>query len=313
MDQQTVQALLDEVLRQLWLSPDQVARDPIRVWPMSGVERLTCHEGEGETLVLKYARGPFAGEPRVLRHAARHRLPVPRVFADAAMHESDGTCGCMVMVMEDLGRPLHEVGLADAAAAAVEVHGVPPLGERPVLTSRALAELPALALRRLGNLQDEGRWLGGRIPALLKRLAVVAPSRARDAECPPYGLVHGEFHPSSLMVDRHGQRRVLDMARACTGPGLFDLVSWQGTTSAPDRNALRDLLAAYVAHGGIDEAFAERAGLPAVEWAIGWHRVWICQWYIEQALRWIPDRAQDTVAVAVVIQHLNEAITALRA
>jgi hypothetical protein len=306
-----VATLLDDMLGQLGIAGTDVVREPIRVWSMSGVERLRLRTGE--TRVFKYAMGPFAGEPRVLRHAAHHGVAVPRVYDAVTMHCPDGSDDSMGMLMEDLGPASREAGLADAAAAAVAVHAVPPILGRPVLNSATLAVLPGRALDQLAELQATGRWRDSRIAKLLQALADVAADRARDAEIPPYATVHSEFHPTSLLVDADGRCRVLDMARSVTGPGLLDLMSWQGTTTAPDLDALRELLHAYVAAGGAKSALADRAGLPAEAWALGWHRIWAVQWYIEQALMWMPDPADDAAGIDAVVRHLTEATGALRA
>lgn len=258
------------------------------------------------------ARGPFTDEHLVLRHAAAYGLPVPRVLAARALYDpAMGASGEMLgMVMEDLDPAAGTPTLAQAAAAAVAVHAVPPLPGRPGLDSANLAALPGRALKRLAGLQAAGRWQVPTVNKRLQMLADVAVDLARDAERSPFGMCHSEFHSTSLHVDATGQRRVLDMARAFTGPGLLDLVSWQGTQHPPDGTALRALLDAYAAAGGSAAVLGDRAGLPATQWALGWRRVWIVAWYIEQAARWMPDPARDEHSVTVVARHLVEAADA---
>jgi hypothetical protein len=311
VDPTKVAALLDDMLERLGMTRADVVRNPIRVWSMSGVERLRLPTAE--TLVFKYAGGPFADESRVLRHAAHHGVAVPRVYDVVTIHGPDGRNDTMGMLMEDLGPAAREARLTDAAVTAVAVHAVPPLLGRSVLNSATLAVLPGRALDQLAELKRAGRWRDARIAKLLQALADVAVERARDAEIPPYATAHSEFHPTSLLVDASDQCRVLDMARSFTGPGLLDLVSWQGTTMAPDLPALRELLHAYVVAGGAESVLADRAGLPADAWALGWHRIWAVQWYIEQALVWMPKTIEDAASVAVVVRHLTEATEALRA
>jgi hypothetical protein len=311
VDQDKVRTMLVDLLGRLGVDIADVDREPIRVWGMSGVERL--HLPGGETRVYKFATGPFAGEHRVLRHASHDGLPVPRVHNAVTLHSPVGEFpDYMGMVMDDLGEATREAVLEDAAPAAVAVHAVSPMHGRPVLRSAALAALPGRALDQLAELQAAGRWRDERIAELLQALAAVAEDRARDATIPPYGMVHSEFHPTSLLV-ASGQVWVLDMARAFTGPGLLDLASWQGTTAAPDLGALRELIAAYVTAGGAESALDDRAGLRAEEWAIGWHRIEAAAWFIEQALLWMTDPARDAAGVAAVVRHLGEASAALRA
>lgn len=305
MDQATTTELLHTLTGKLDEAP--LRREAARVWDLSGVERV--YLSHSRTVIFKYAREPFLDEARVLTHAADHGLPVPRLLAATEMH------GVLGMLLEDLGAPAREATLDEAATAAVAVHHLPlPPQRLPVLDSAALAELPSRAREHLTLLRAAGRWADtDDIDTDLQRLARLAELRARDAELPPYGLVHSEFHPTSLHIDRHRQWRLLDFARTFVGPGLLDLVSWQGTTQQPDKAALRNLLHAYVNAGGTSSALTDRAGLDAAEWAIGWHRVWIIEWYLEQALRWMPDPAFDDHDATVVRRHLVEARQCLRA
>lgn len=304
MDHDTTDALLADLATQL--GEDHTRRDPCRVWDLSGVERV--HLPDARTVIYKYAREPFTGEPRILAHVADHGLPVPRLLACAERH------GVVGMLLEDLGEPAREATMEEAAAAAVAVHRVPPPPQRvPVLDSAALAELPDRARQHLTSLRATGRWADtDDIDTDLRRLARVAELRARDADLAPFGLVHSEFHPTSLHIGADRRWRLLDFARAFVGPGLLDLVSWQGTTAAPDPAALRRLLHAYVAAGGPQSVLHNRSGLDVEFWAIGWHRIWAIEWYVEQALRWMPDPAYDTHTVDAVRRHLSEARQCLR-
>lgn len=303
------QATTTELLHTLTGTLDETAlrREDARVWDLSGVERV--YLSPNRTMIFKYAREPFLDEARVLTHVADHGLPVPRLLAATEMH------GVLGMLLEDLGAPAREATVDEAATAAVAVHRLPlPPQRLPVLDSAALAELPSHAREHLTLLHAAGRWADtDDIDTYLQRLATVAELRARDAELPPYGLVHSEFHTTSLHVNADGRWRLLDFARAFVGPGLLDLVSWQGTTQQPDKAALRNLLHAYVDAGGARSVLADRAGLDAVEWALGWHRLWICQWYMEQAWRWMPDPRYDDHTANVVRRHLTEARQCLRA
>ncbi|GAB3971140.1 hypothetical protein GCM10029978_045760 [Actinoallomurus acanthiterrae] len=311
MDPAHVETLLAELRAELSLGA--VRRESIRVWEMSGVERLRLDDGR--TLIFKYSRGPLTDEHLVLRHAAAHGLPVPRLLASATLYDPRLGVGgdSLGMVMEDLGPAVLTPTLEHAVAAALAVHAVSALPGRPGLDSAALAALPGRALKRLATLQSAGRWQDPVLARHLRALAAVAYDRCHGAEIPPWGMLHSEFHPTSLHVDASGRWRLLDMARACTGPGVLDLVSWQGTQTAPETAALYELLVAYVAAGGPATALSDRAGLPVTRWAIGWHRLWIVDWYLEQAARWMPDPALDEHAAAVVVRHLAEAIDALGA
>lgn len=282
-------------------------RTPVRVWSMSGVERLHLHGGG--TVILKYAVAQFGDEARILRHAAAHGVPVPRVLA--ATTQDDGTAA---FLLEDLGAQVREAELRDAAQAAVAIHRCPPLEGLPVLDQAALAALPGNALGTLQELQAAGRWReadDNGIREALQRLGAVAEARAAGAELPPFGLCHSEFHPTSLYVTDEGPY-LLDLARAFFGPGLLDLVSWQGTADPLDPGKVNDLLDAYVAAGGPAEARADRGGgLPAARWACGWFRVWVTEWFLQATLRYATTTDNDASHQQGVLRDLGEALECL--
>lgn len=277
-----------------------VGREPMRSWSLSRVERW-CF-ADGSSVVFKHAAAPFTDEARVLDHVAGLGLPVPRVLA---AEEGDDT---LAMLITDLGPSHREPTLGEAAAAAATVHTAPPLPQAPVLDAVALASLPYSCLASLAELASRGRFVDSAdMHDGLRRLAAVGDQRARNAETAPFGLCHSEFHPTSVHIDANGRWRLLDWARAFTGPGLLDLASWHNTTDAPDPTLLRHLIEAYVAAGGPAAATADRGGLPAEQWSIGWHRMWIIDWYLTQATTWIANPASDHAYQRVIRRHLGEA------
>lgn len=278
-------------------------REPIRAWALSAVERVHAHSG---TVILKAARQPLTAEGDVLAHVARHGLPVPSLEAAVTTHDET------VMVLEDLGAPGRDAGLDDAAVAAVAVHQMSPPAGVPILDRQALGELPTSSLERLGQLHVAGRWPDpdADIDALT-RLAAIADTRTEGTDLRPFGLCHSEFHPTSLHITDAGWH-ILDFARAFTGPGLLDLASWHGTTGAPDLDALDELIDRYVVAGGPDTARAKRGGLTAAQWAMGWHRLWAIDWFLELQTTWIADPGLDDVYRDVIRRHLAEAAECLR-
>jgi hypothetical protein len=299
----TVDALFDDLCAQAEL-PAGTRREEVRRWALSGVERLGLPEGA--TMFFKFATVPFADEARVLRHVARHGVPVPLVLA--AVEHTDA----LGMLLEDLGDPVRPPTLQEAAQAAVATHCTPPLPGLPLLDDAALAQLPSSALTTLTDLREAGRWQDtDDIHRGLDNLHRVADERARDAELLPFGLCHSEFHPTSLHVTPNGWR-LLDWARAFHGPGLLDLASWQGTTRVPDLAAFDDLLDAYAAAGGPPEAHATRGGLAPGRWAFGWHRLWVIDWYLQQCTTWINNPTSDPTYQRVVRRHLAEALECLQ-
>jgi hypothetical protein len=270
---------------------------------MSGVERVKLTDGRN--VIFKWGREPFTGEARVLQHVNRWGVPVPDVHASVVR---DGVLG---MLMDDLGVPLADPTRAEAAVAAWRVHATEPLEGLPIVDREALTALPGRVLGRLGELRASGRWTETTdLDEPLTALAEHADRLSDGAELAPFGLCHSEFHPTSLHIGVDGWR-LLDWARAFVGPGLLDLASWQGTQHPADPVALRRLIREYVQAGGPMEAHRPRAGLPAEEWALGWHRLWIIAWYLDQAAVWMPDPARDEVTSAVVRRHVGEAFRLL--
>ncbi|MFH8492388.1 aminoglycoside phosphotransferase family protein [Streptomyces longisporoflavus] len=294
--------LLDSVLTAAG-RPSAVAREEVRVWSMSGVERLTF--SDGATAIFKYAKKPFDSEDQALRLAHTLGVPVPKVHASAVL---DGWLG---MLLEDLGAPIRDVDDLDGAAAAVVLHSTRRAASLPILDQEALRSLPGRALDHLARLRKAERWQDADdIEAALDRLAQAAEARSTEATVAPFGWVHSEFHPTSLHIGQRGWR-LLDFARSFTGPGLLDLASWHGTLKEPDLVRLRVFLETYVAEGGTPDALAERGGLAAEKWALGWHRMWAVEWFMEQAIRWINDPATDPAYIKVVRRHLTDALRLL--
>lgn len=302
MDAATIDALANECFTTAVL-PAPRQREPLRVWALSGVERV--HLPGGATVFLKYASRPFTDEPRVLAHVFRYGVPVPVVLASAVRGDT------MAMVLEDLGDPIRGATINDAATAAAAAHAVPPPPNLGRLDGPALRALPGSCLKRLSELVDAGRWPE---PAhdvdSFNHLADLAAVRAEGAETAPFGLCHSEFHPTSVHIGPRGWR-LLDWARAFVGPGLLDLASWQNTADAPDLAALDVLIDAYTVAGGAASTGHDRGGLPAARWAVGWHRLWVIDWYLEQATTWINDPSMDPVYRRVIRRHLSEAVECL--
>jgi hypothetical protein len=293
-------SLLAALLTEL-AAEGRAVRSPIRMWVLSGVERVSL-PGGGHA-IFKYAREPFTGEADVLDYLNALGMPVPYLVASV---RRDGELG---MLMEDLGDAVRAATDVDGAAAAVVTHAAPAPGWLPVLDGAALAALPGRALESLAVLRSRDRWVDTTdLDVLLGELDAVAEERALGAEVPPFGLCHSEFHPTSLHLGPDGWR-LLDWARAFVGPGLLDLVSWQGTTGPADLDTLRTFMDDYVRAGGASEVAMARGGLPAEAWAMGWHRLWIIDWYLEQATTWINDPSQDEFVAGVVRRHVAEAAT----
>jgi hypothetical protein len=303
VDNNLITAILSDICATVGLP--QPHRDPVRVWALSGVERLAFPDGT--TAIYKYATEPFTREDRVLHAAGSAGILVPSVVGSLLRDDVLG------MVIEDLGEPVRDAVDADGIVAAVRLHAATPATTLTVLDGDALAALPELARGHLLRLQDQGRWAAGTddIADMLDALAGAAGNRAEGATIAPWGWVHSEFHPTSMHITGGGWR-LLDFARAFTGPGLLDLASWHGTLDDADPVRLRSFIEAYVAAGGHPDALVERGGLSPQAWALGWHRVWAIEWFMEQALRWINDPSQDEAYIDVVRRHLKTAVQMLQ-
>ncbi|MGW5094300.1 phosphotransferase family protein [Streptomyces nodosus] len=275
-------------------------REEVRVWSMSGVERLTFPDAS--TAIFKYAKRPFDGEDQALRLAYTLGVPVPQVHASAVL---DGWLG---MLMEDLGPAIRDADVLDGTAAAVVLHGTRTAATLPVLDQAGLRTLPNRALEHLAQLRKAERWQDtDDIEDALNRIAQAAKARSAGTTVAPFGWVHSEFHPTSLHIGQQSWR-LLDFARAFTGPGLLDLASWHGTLDTPDPVRLRVFLEQYVTAGGTPDALTQRGGLTAESWALGWHRLWAVEWFMEQSIRWINDPATDPGYIKAVRRHLTDVL-----
>ncbi len=131
-------------------------------------------------------------------------------------------------------------------------------------------------------------------------------SRSSSTEATYSSNVIGlDFHPTSVHIGEGGWY-LLDFARAFTGPGLIDLASYHGATGAPDPVRLRVFLEQYVRAGG-----TVRGGLAAEAWALGRHRVWAVEWFMEQAVCWVNDPAGDSARIPAVRRRLDDAVRLL--
>ena len=249
----------------------------------------------------KEAHAPLDREHIALRYIGSMGLPVPRVLAAV---QRDRRLG---MVMTDLGEPDRDATEADAAEVAAARHRCPGSDALPVTGAAELAVMPQrIEVRALNcSLPPQASAMAGRLAAEARRLA--AP-----AEDPPFGFVHSEWHPSSVIV-RDGCRHTYDLARAFRGSGLIDLASWHGTITPADPGATGALIAAYVAVGGHPGALEPRAGLLPGEWALGWQRIWAVDWYCQQLVMGWVDGDRLPVYHEVIIRHLDEAVRLLRA
>jgi hypothetical protein len=276
-----------------------VRREPIRVWGLSGVERL--HLPDGTSVVFKYATEPFTGEDQVLAHAGRRGVPVPALHASTVRH------GVLGMILEDLGEPSRPATDTDAADAAARLHAAGQAAGLPTLGEAALRALPSIGRIYLDQLHAAGRFADtADCAAHLQVLGRIAGKRAAGAELPPFGLCHGELHPTSLHVGKRGWR-LLDLAKAFNGPGLLDLATWQGTRNPPDPTRLRQLIYGYIGAGGHHAARAERGQLPAEVWALGWHNLSAAVWFLQQAARGTHPPDTDHGHVPIVRRQLDHA------
>ncbi|GLZ60931.1 hypothetical protein Misp05_45070 [Micromonospora sp. NBRC 107095] len=300
-------ALAEQLRRDLLIAAghQQTGGHVIQEWELSAVHRL--YLSDGSSVICKLATAPFTGEAALLRYLNEQGAAVPHLHGYTLRPQALG------MLTDDLGDPIRPPTLAEAAAAARAVHAIPPVPELPAFDQQTLARLPEQALAALAALHRQGRFLEtGTIEDLLRRLAAVAGRRADGAEREPFGLCHGEFHRSSLHVSRTGSRLV-DWGKAFTGPGLLDLATWFGTRTTTKPAQLTRLIHAYVAAGGSPDAKSDRGGLPATQWALGWHRVWAAWWFLTTAAAGHHRPHTDSHHTRVVHRQLHAAAQLLDA
>lgn len=118
--------------------PTVLASEPIRIWRLSGVERLRLPDGS--SVVFKYAVAPFTREHEVLADLAGQDVPVPELLAASVR---DGMLG---MILSDLGEPARRPTEHDAATVAVRLHAADPAPWLDTVDEPALAALPGGAL-----------------------------------------------------------------------------------------------------------------------------------------------------------------------
>jgi aminoglycoside/choline kinase family phosphotransferase len=280
-----------------------VDSEPIRIWRLSGVERLRLPDGS--TVVFKYATRPFTSEHQILTDLAKHGVPVPRLRAATVR---DGVLG---MILDDLGGPIRDATPQDAAVAAVRLHAATPPTWLDPLNEPALTALPGQAIACLDQLQAAGRYSDtSDLRDHLTALHRIAPALAAGAERQPFGMCHGELHPSALHITPTGWR-LLDFAMALHGPGLLDLAAWSGLRQPADPPTTRHLLQRYVRAGGHPDALADRGGLPAEHWALGWHRIHAAHWLLDCAVTGIDGPDTDTRHLTVLRRQLTSALELL--
>ena len=208
-------------------------RHPIRIWALSAVERITL--ADGDSVICKYARPPFTREAMVLETAANHGLPVPRVHAHLRADD------WLIMILEDLGDPIRTPTDQDGAIAAARLHRAE-LAIPNLTTSdgEALASLPHVMLDTLRRIRASRVLdVDTTTEQALATVARNAKQRSAGAATPPFGLVHGELHPTSVHISSVGTR-LLDFGMAFNGPAILDLATWQGTRHQPNLQRLTD-------------------------------------------------------------------------
>jgi hypothetical protein len=283
--------------------PAPIRREPIRARSTCGVDRIIMPGRR--TAILKYGGAPFTAEVRILRAAGIGGVPVPQVLAA-------GVYGRMlVMLLEDLGDGVREANDVDGAAAAATLHRADlNTGRLRIWGSRQLCEIPDSAMGLLSELRAAGRLpTSTDLVRPLARLARQARTLTVDADMPPFGLVHGDLHPTSVHISQCGWH-LIDFAMAFTGPGLLDLASWQGIRNRPDPGRVAAQIDAYTAAGGDLRAQQPRGGLPAAVWALGWHRLWSVAWLLHQAVT-ADDDTDDRRIEGIIRRQLASAAALL--
>ncbi|OGA58553.1 MAG: hypothetical protein A2710_23290 [Burkholderiales bacterium RIFCSPHIGHO2_01_FULL_64_960] len=229
---------------------------------------MACRGSVREPLVLRRARhwnadsqassAGMAAEAALLRVAAAHGVPVPRVLSELDAEDGLGEGYVMAHVAGETAghRILRDPALAarlpqllhECAGILARLHAVP------------LEGLPAL---RTGQARDElvhwsraYRANGVARPVFEFALRWLADHAPRPV---PTALVHGDFRNGNLVVDAGGVRAVLDWELAHLGDpmedlGWFCVNAWRfGAVERPAGGfgSRAELFAAYEAAGGV--------------------------------------------------------------
>ncbi|MDG4787154.1 phosphotransferase [Micromonospora sp. WMMD1102] len=269
------------------------------------MERL--YLGGQRTRILKYTRPrpPFPGEDRALALAAARGVPVPRMEAATVRN------GVLGILLEDLGGTLRAARPVDGATVVARLHKGGPAHGLPVLDRPTLAALPGRALTLVDHLRHRDRLDNHAIlHRALNALVAVAARRACGADIPPFGVCHGQLHPSAVHIGSRGAR-LLDLAMAHNGPGLLDIASWVGAGRPPNTHAMGHLIGLYRALAGIPEADTNRGGLPASVWALGWQRMHAAVCHLHQAVNGDSDERAVRADVEAATRHIVSAAVLL--
>ncbi|MET8149095.1 aminoglycoside phosphotransferase [Actinoplanes sp. NPDC005259] len=253
---------------------DALRRETIAVGPYSVVERLILPHGS--TAILKRTDASmFPAEANALTAAGRAGAPVPTLQATCTHADT------AYLLMEDLGPAIRPADSSDTAYAAARLHRYGAhTSHGDLLNETGLSELPHRGTAALDRIARKHPGKLDAIRRLLRQIAERTPDRTAGAQLPPFGLCHGELHPSAVHVTA-SRVMLLDLAVAYTGPGLLDLAAHFGSNTQPQPAAMRHLIHQYVQAGGPTSATANRGGLTAEVWALGWHRVHSAIWHLE--------------------------------
>jgi len=280
------------------------AREILWEWALSRVERI--YLTDGSSLILKRSASPLTDEARIIESISDSDISL------ANLYTAEECKGVLTMLMEDLGPSVRGPSLLEAASAAARTHAAPSPERLRVLDERGLQELPTSTLQALDELVCAGRWRDTeRLREQLSYIEEVGRDLSRDAQIPPFGLCHSEFHPSSLHIGKF-KSALVDWARAFTGPGLIDIISYFGTLSVADPTTYRSFIDDYVNMGGAPTAGDDRAGYRAEEWGLFWHRIWVAEWFTTNCTSWMTDTRQDEIYQQAVERHVGEAYAIVR-
>jgi aminoglycoside phosphotransferase (APT) family kinase protein len=327
---------IDGAALEAWLDENEVGCGPV-----TGIEALTGGTQNllvaflrgGHPLVLRAARGAGDGrtirrEVRVLRAIEGSVIPHPRVFGS-----SDGeptiACGAAFLVMEridgynptiELAASLqvdpaarHRLGLdvaaAIAAVAAIDqgAVGLDDLGRPDGFLERQVE-------RWLGQLAGYADVVGydGMTPDDVGSIAIWLERNLPTATAP--GLIHGDFHLSNVLVERHGPAvaAIIDWELATVGDPLLDLGTLLATW--PDETGRSILAGPLIRAGGLPSAaelvatYAQHSDRPLVQ--VDWYVVLACL-RLASVLEGTVARAAAGGAKRTTADHLHRAALAL--
>ena len=273
------------LVRQVRSGSKVVDREVLQSTRLSRVERVTLEDGA--TYIAKRATHLLIDEVDTIR--ALRGSPIPM----ADMYVADIKGESLTMLMEDLGPIKIQPTIEDAGEMAARMTQTTPPDHLPTEGRESLERLPQNIRIGIEQLVSLGTWENpDRIRRPVEDIVKSASELGSGTEIRPFGLCHREYHPTSLHIGTK-KTALVDWQRTYVGPLLPCLANWFPIADAPNLEACRQLIKAYVSKGGDPEAQEKRGYLRPESWAFFWQRVGAAEWWINSQIKRQTSDTQD--------------------